>query len=194
MNSCVASELTSASTDSPPAYPAATRRDSVDDLAGYSQRLTTGGDNPQPRRLAQQRLDEFGAGRNQMFARIQDQQQLAIANRIDQDVASRSLLTLSDAQRRRYRLRYQIGKHERRQVDQPDAVGKFAHQVRASRTASRVLPTPPAPVSDTNREDASNRGKSSELFRRPTKLVSSAGRLWRAARAVLRLDNGDDAF
>ena len=49
----------------------------------------------------------------------------------------------------------------------------------ASRTARRVLPTPPAPVSDTSRDDVSTPGNSRSSFRRPTKLVRSAGRLWR---------------
>ena len=55
---------------------------------------------------------------------------------------------------------------------------EFAHEAHdASRTASRVFPTPPAPVSDSSRDDASTPGNSRSSFRRPTKLVSSAGRL-----------------
>src|SRR5215469_3361682 len=46
----------------------------------------------------------------------------------------------------------------------------------AARSASRVLPTPPAPVSVTSRESASSRLTSASSPRRPTKLVTSAGR------------------
>ena len=46
----------------------------------------------------------------------------------------------------------------------------------AARSASRVLPTPPTPVSVTSRDPASSRLTSASSPRRPTKLVSSAGR------------------
>ena len=47
----------------------------------------------------------------------------------------------------------------------------------ASRTASRVLPTPPVPVKDTSRDVGDNPGKLlAQFLARPTKLVSSGGK------------------
>ena len=51
----------------------------------------------------------------------------------------------------------------------------------ARRTAKRVFPTPPAPVNDSRRAEKSRRGSSRSCSSRPTKLVTSAGRLWRRA-------------
>ena len=95
---------------------------------------------------------------------------------VEQGVAGRSLRALSDTKNGGDCLRHQIGRRERRQIDQPHAVGEFVTRSDASRTASRVFPTPPAPVSDSSRDDLST-SEARQLARRPTKLVSSAGRL-----------------
>ncbi len=64
-----------------------------------------------------------------MLAVIQHEQELTIAQRVEQGVADRSLRALSDTKGGRDRLRHQIGHRERRQIDQPHAVGEFVHEV-----------------------------------------------------------------
>ncbi len=63
--------------------------------------------------------------------------------------------------------------------------GNSFTRVAASRKASRVFPTPPAPTRVNSGDDATTAGNSWSSFRRPTKLVSSAGRLWRVAAGAL---------
>ena len=53
--------------------------------------------------------------------------------------------------------------------------GKARRSSCATRTASRDLPTPPTPVSVTNRDADSARFTSAAAWRRPTKLVRSPG-------------------
>ena len=57
-----------------------------------------------------------------------------MAQRVEQRVAGRSLRALSDTEDGRDRLRHQIGRRERRQIDQPHAVREFVHEV-ATRAA-----------------------------------------------------------
>ncbi len=129
MNNCVASELTSASTEIAAALLAATTRE----LGRRPRRLlpaphdwwrqsaTAALRATAPRRARRRRQSDARTYPARAAARDRD--------RIDQDVASGSLLTLSKPERSRDRLRHQIGKRERRQVDQPDAVGEFTHQI-----------------------------------------------------------------
>ncbi len=63
-----------------------------------------------------------------MLAVIQHEQERTIAEGVEQGVADRSLRALSDTQGGRDRLRHQIGHQERRQIDQPHAVGEFVHE------------------------------------------------------------------
>ena len=67
---------------------------------------------------------------------------------------------------------------ERREVDEPDAVGEgAAARCRASSWASRVLPQPPMPLSVTRRDVASRRAQSASAASRPMKRVRGCGRL-----------------
>ena len=111
MKSCVASESMSASTgDRGQCLRERQRGDTIDDLAGHAQRFTARRENPQRRRFAEQGLDELGAGGNQVLAVVQHEQERTIAQRVEQDVAGRSLRALSDTKDGRDRLRHQIGR------------------------------------------------------------------------------------
>ena len=63
------------------------------------------------------------------------------------------------------------------QQRQPAASGNPRDTSAAARSASRVLPAPPLPVRVSNRVEPSSRLTSRSSPRRPTKLVSSAGKL-----------------
>ena len=97
---------------------------------------------------------------------------------VEQGVADRSLRALSDTKSGRDRLRHQIGHRERRQIDQPHAVGKFVHeaarQPHRQPRLSNARRRPSATAAAMTRAPRATRASS---FRRPTKLVSSAGRL-----------------
>ena len=77
----------------------------------------------------EQRLGELGAGVDQVLAVIQNEQELTIAQIFEKGVANRSLRALSDTDGGRDRLRHQIGVRERRQINQPHAVGELVHEI-----------------------------------------------------------------
>ena len=85
------------------------------------------------------------------------------------------------AQRPCHRDRHHLGIGDRRQVDVPGAVGERGCQVGSTCTANRVLPTPPAPVSVTNRFVAEQLRQSRHLLGPADELVSWTGRLWAQA-------------
>ena len=92
MKSCVASECTRVSRGLVPVASGSdnegTRHTVSPDTAKC---FTARGDNPHGGRPAEQRLNEFGAGGDQVLAGVQHQQELAIAQPVEQGVASRSL-------------------------------------------------------------------------------------------------------
>ena len=88
MKSCVASESTSASPETDGnASDKRQRGDTVDGLAGHSQRFTARRNNPERRCFTEQRLDELGAGGDQVLAVVQHEQELTMAQVFEQGVA-----------------------------------------------------------------------------------------------------------
>ena len=55
------------------------RRDAVDDFARYSQWFPARRHNPQRRRFGQKRLHDLGARRHQVFARVEDKEEITVA-------------------------------------------------------------------------------------------------------------------
>ena len=70
----------------------------------------------------------FGAAFFARSRQVSGEQELAIAQSVEQRVAGRSLRALSDTKGGRDRLRHQIGHQERRQIDQPHAVREVVHE------------------------------------------------------------------
>ena len=93
-------------------------------FAGYVQRLPAGCQDPQPRRLLQQRLGERRALLQEVFAVVQDQQHLPVAQVVGEDGQRVAPGRLVDLQRLRHCLREQTGVGEVGEVDQPHLVGE----------------------------------------------------------------------
>ncbi len=81
------------------------------------------------------------------------------------------------------RLDNQLRIVDRSQGDQPDPIPEIARRSAAALSPSLVLPAPPLPVRVSSRVWVSRRLASLSSLRRPTKLVSSAGRLFGRALA-----------
>ena len=77
-----------------------------------------------------------------MLAVVQHEQERAIAQRVEHDVPGRSLWALPDTKDGRDRLRHQVGHRQRRQIDQPHAVGKYLHEVRRQSYRQPCLANP----------------------------------------------------
>ena len=154
------------------------RRHSPRRLAGNPQRLTARGEDRQAGRGAEQRLGELGARGNHVLAVVEHQEHPAIAQLIRQRLDQRSVRRLPDVEDRRDRLaRPASGSASGARSTNHTPSGKPSSTCRATSSASRVLPHPPAPVSVNSRVDGSSRASSAISRWRPMKLVSGAGRL-----------------
>ena len=121
-------------------------------------------------------VDQRRAGVQQVLAVVQDQQARLVPQLVDQGVQRRArglvLRCPAPAGRCARAARGSPARPARPATRRP---GNARRTSAATRVASRVLPTPPTPVSVTSRDPDSRRLTSATSRRRPTKLVTSAG-------------------
>jgi hypothetical protein len=111
-----------------------------------------------------------------MLAVIQHQQQLLPGQHPRQHLRHRDTGLLPHPQRRRHHRRDLRRVPHRGQLGQPRPSANRAATARATWPASRVLPTPPGPVTVTSRCSPSRPATSRAGPARPMKLVSTAGK------------------
>ena len=63
-----------------------------------------------------------------MLAGVEHQQELTLVERVEQDLARGSLPAFADAERGGHRLRQEVRHGERRQIDEPHAIGEVVHE------------------------------------------------------------------
>jgi hypothetical protein len=146
-------------------------------LTGNLEWLAAGGDHPQPGRSAKDLGHEPGSRSEQVFAVVQHQQQLPVAQRGDQNLQRLRAGLVSEVQGGDHGVGHQGFVADLGQLDSQAPSAKPRPRSAAARTARRVLPTPPGPTRLTRRAVVSLCLISPSSRRRPTKLVSSAGRL-----------------
>ena len=132
-------------------------------------------------RGAQQGVRQLGARRDEVFARIHEQQQLAGAQVIDQGRQRLTSGLLAHGQHRGARLRDDRRIGDRAIFHQPDAVGELVHQVGRDLERQPRLARAAHPVRVTRRS-ATTRSRISATSRsRPMKRVVLTGRLLASA-------------
>ena len=104
--------------------------------------LAAGRQDAQAHSRAEQRFRELSAGGNQVLAIVEEQENLAIANVVRQRFADGPVRALSNVEHRGHGLSHQARIGERRQVDDPDAVGKTIEHVRRQFQGQAGLATP----------------------------------------------------
>ena len=129
------------------------------------------------RAAGQQLANQFRRPVDQVLAGVENEQQLAPAEGVDQ--GGRSAAGRAPRGRRRTRPpaagRAPVGASASSTSQAPS--GKSGTRSQASRSASRVLPMPPGPHSVSARTSLSSSASSARSRSRPTKLFGSAGRL-----------------
>lgn len=100
------------------------RRDRYAVLAGHVQRLPAGGEDAQPRRLAQQDVAEHRAGVDEVLAGVQDYQQPPLPQMFDHGVQRAHPRLLGQLQHPGHGRRDQLGVVQRGQLHQPYPVGE----------------------------------------------------------------------
>ena len=150
-----------------------------------SQRRPARRQHPHPRRVSDRRSAISARRRHQVLEVVDDQQQLAVAEVAHQPVRARTLAGVPLGQRAR-----DLTSDQRRvgQLLEADEHGRRRRTPRAraapSSSSSRVLPTPPGPVSVTSWTSGSAIRPAScrQLPSRPTSRVSARGRFDGGAR------------
>lgn len=94
---------------------------------------------------------------------------------LDDRLQRRPARLVPDAERVRHRVRHQRAVLYGGQRHQPHPVREAPYRPSATRPASRVLPTPPGPVSVSSLVAANSRLACVSSWRRPTKLVPVTG-------------------
>ncbi len=120
-------------------------------LVGDSESFAAGGHNLGRRRGREDGLDQIGGGIEHVFAVVEHQQPHPALQGGGHALGYALAGLLGDAQHRGHRVGHRRRIGDRGQFEKPDAVGKFIASRAATSSASRVLPTPPTPVSVTNR-------------------------------------------
>ena len=110
----------------------------VDLLAGNAERLAAGGDELQRRACGEQRLDDADDGVDDVLAVVENDQEAARRHVLGQARLERGAVDVGDAERRGDNGGHALAVLERRQVDEPDAVGEGVELL------TRQLPAPVA--------------------------------------------------
>ena len=92
-----------------------------------------------------------------MLAVVEQEQQLAVPQTIEQRGQDRAARLLAHAQREATVVRYQRGVGQRREFDQPDAIRKLLELIARGHQRQACLAAPPEPVSVSRRVVASRR-------------------------------------
>ena len=151
------------------------RRHREDQLTGNIQAFPAGGQEPQPPALGQQRGHQVRRRLQDVLAVVQHHQQPRPASARTSPAAGvgasrsdtpRACATLAGTR---------PGSVRRAQFDQPGAVPEAGLASAATRSASRVLPHPPGPVSVTTRPPRSRSRTAAISGPRPTSELTSAG-------------------
>ena len=131
------------------------RRDLEDRLSRNAERLEARRKQPYPWTRSEERDREHADGRRDVLAVVEEEQKLApLQVALKKAECCRGLsVEVGAPQADGYgnSLRDPGGVTDRRQVDEPGAVGLLSTAARAVSTARLVLPTPPGPVSVTRR-------------------------------------------
>lgn len=98
-------------------------------LGRAPQRLPAGGQHPEPGGRPQQRVHQLGAGRHQVLAAVQHQQQLAIGQLLGQYVDRRPGRGVGQPQRLQDGVPEQLRGLHPGDLDQPDAVREAARRL-----------------------------------------------------------------
>ena len=151
------------------------RRHREDQLTGNIQAFPAGGQEPQPSALGKQRGHQVRRRLQDVLAVVQHHQQLTAGQRADQPGGRGRRIPLGHAQGLRDAGRDQGRIGKRAQFDQPGAVPEAGLASAATRSASRVLPHPPGPVSVTTRPPRSRSRTAAISGPRPTSELTSAG-------------------
>ena len=105
------------------------RRQWIKRFAGHAQTLAARRENVHVRASLQQLLHQLSARRRQMLAVVENEQQASILHELDQRFGYRTPGLFLDTEDGRHRLRHQPRIGDRRQLDEPDTIGKFVHHV-----------------------------------------------------------------
>ena len=105
------------------------RRHRVDGFARNPHRFAARREDGHPWRVAQQPLRQPRAGLEHVLAVVEDQQHGPVAQVRDERVDDRQAALLPDAERRRDRLRHEARIRDRRELDEPRAVGEAVEHV-----------------------------------------------------------------
>lgn len=106
------------------------RGDAPDGFSIHAERFPAGHQDVQPRRRAQQRLDQRRTGGDQVLTVIEQQQELPGTEVVRQRFDQRSDLPLSNVQHRCHRLHDERRLRQGRQIHGPDAVTELIAQTR----------------------------------------------------------------
>ena len=98
------------------------RRHAEDDLARDPESLTAGGQDPQAGAAPEERLRDGRARVDQVLAVVEDEQDLAVAQMLDDELDVRLGLPLPDAEHVGHGLDDEGGVADCRELDQPHAV------------------------------------------------------------------------
>ena len=105
-------------------------RDRERGLADDGERLARRGDDPHPARAAEDRRDRRGGGGEDVLAVVDHEQQLPAGERLGDGLDEGGVALRGDAEHRRDRRRHRVRVAHRRELDQPDAVGELARDLR----------------------------------------------------------------
>ena len=153
------------------------RRHAIDVLARRAQRLAAGREDARVRTGAQQRLGHARRRLDHVLAVVEHEQELLAAQRRGHALRRAGAGWQREPERGGDRDRDQLGIGQRRQLGDPDAVGVVAAAAgAATSSASRVLPTPPAPISVTSRWAVTSAVTSASSASRPISSDVAAGR------------------
>lgn len=155
----------------------AERRHPPHGLPCHPQGLAAGREHPHVRADGEHGAAEPGGLLDERLAVVHDQQQPPFAERVDQGVGQRAGRLGLDPEHGGHPGLDQVARHRVGQLDQPGTTGELPASWVATRTASLLLPMPPAPQSVTTRATLSRSASSSTSASRPTKPLGSRGRL-----------------
>ena len=121
-------------------------------LVGDPQSFAAGGHDSHRRRLREDRLDQIGGGVKHVLAVVEHQQPDPALQRGGHRLAHGLAWLLGDAQHRRHRVGHRRRIGDRRQFENPDAVGKFIGQSRCDLESpgGSCRPRPPRSTSPTD--------------------------------------------
>ena len=105
------------------------RLDRVRDLAGHVEVLAARREQPDPGARLEKLFGQVGARVHEVLAVVEDDEELAVANELDERLDHGAARLLHDAEHGRDRLGNQPCIGDRRKLDEPDAVGKFVEHV-----------------------------------------------------------------